>query len=218
LRSIVTGAILSFVLLNFHVGYAGAGDPVLVTRVTPQLVNNQLVVSGNFENLFSAKIVGTIQSGLPSIIQIEIKLNESSGKQIADRKFVRSISYDVWENRYTVSGDTVTFFRDFDEVKKISSRIEKLAVASVQQLRRDIQLTIQMRVAIIPISSSQGKKVSDWLLDPNQTEETLASDDRAGGFKLNLTNLISFFVGDKKQSQYSSQWQSSPSFRLVDLK
>jgi len=197
---------------------AGEGDAIRVESITPRLLNNQLVVSAKFENLFSNKIVGTIQSGLPSIIQIEIKLRDNVARQLAQRLFVRSISYNVWENRYTIRGDSTHSYSNLEAVKNASSRIDSVVIGPAEQLRTAASYQLQVRVAIIPISSIQSKKVTDWLLDPNQTEEPIASDDRAGGFKLNLSNLISYFVGERKQSQYSSDWHSSPAFRIEDLK
>jgi hypothetical protein len=206
--------------LIFIAGWAWAreGDAIRVAQITPRLSGQSLTVSAVCENLFSDKIVGTIQSGLPAIVQIEIKLKDDRNKQIARRQITRSISYNVWENRYTIAEDSARFFSELAEVKKISSRVEEAVLLSVQQLPPNMRFVIQMRAAVLPISSTQGRKVTDWLLDPNQIEESLPSEDRAGGFKLNLSNLISFFVGGKKQSQYSSDWHSSPTFRLEDLK
>ncbi|HEX9653960.1 MAG TPA: DUF4390 domain-containing protein [bacterium] len=218
MRTIVTNAIFAVLLWTSGNAHPFAGDAIRVERITPRLVNNSLTVSANFVNLFSAKIVGTIQSGLPSIIQIEVRLKENDARQVAQRQLVRSISFNVWDNRYTIRDDSTRFLSDLEEVKNVSSRLEGVVIVTAAELRTSASYQLQVRVAIVPISSSQGKKVTDWLLDPNQTEETLASDDRAGGFKLNLSNLLSFFVGDKKQSQYSSDWHGSPTFRIDDLK
>lgn len=218
MRAIATNAVFSLLLLITGIARGSEGDAIRVERIMPRISKNQLVVSATFTNLFSNKIVGTIQSGLPSIIQIEIKLRDNAARQLAHRLLVRSISYNVWENRYTIRDDSTHFYSDLEEVKRVSSSIDSVVIAPAAELRTAASYQVQLRVAIIPISSIQSKKVTDWLLDPNQTEETIASDDRAGGFKLNLSNLISYFVGEKKQSQYSSDWHSSPPFRIEDLK
>lgn len=215
---LVRNAIYFFLIVLAGWASAGEGDAIRVTQITPRLSGQSLTVSAVCQNLFSDKIVGTIQSGLPAIVQIEIKLKDDRNKQIAQRQITRSISYNVWENRYTVAEDSARFFSELEEVKKISSRVENVVLVSVQQLPPNMRFVIQVRAAILPISSTQGRKVTDWLLDPNQTEESLPSEDRTGGFKLNLSNLISFFVGGKKPSQYSSDWHSSHTFRLENLK
>jgi len=192
-------------------------ESIRVEQITPQLSNGHLTVSAVFQNLFSNKIVGTIQSGLPAIIQIEIKLLEKGGKQVARHQMARTISYNIWEERYVIHEDTAVIFTDFEKAKEFSSRLANVALVARRQLKDHASYTLQIRVGIIPISASQSEKVTDWLLDPNQTEERLASEERASGFKLNLNNLISFFVGGKKKSQYNSEWFSSKVFRLVEL-
>ncbi len=180
------------------------------------------MVSAVFQNLFSKKIVGTIQSGLPSIIQIEIRLLEGGDRQILRKQLSRTILYDIWDERYVIeSHDTIQAaqaYTDFEKVKAMTSRMENVILVPKDILNRNATYQIRMRVGIIPISSRQGDKVTDWLLNPNQTEENLASEDRSSGFKLNLSSLISLFVGGDKSSKYVSSWHSAESFNINDLK
>lgn len=200
-------------------GFAGNEKTLRVERIKPELVNGYLTVSANFQNLFSERITGTIQSGLPSVIQIEIKLMKNSNQLVKRKQIVHSISYDIWDELYSINTeDSTEIYKDFTTAKKISSRLEKSALIAANLLTSQDRYSIHIRVGIIPISSKQGAKIADWLLDPNQTEENLASEERASGFKLNLSNLVSFFVGGKKRSRYSSDWFTSETFFLNDLK
>ncbi|MFQ5770837.1 MAG: DUF4390 domain-containing protein, partial [bacterium] len=204
--------------LNSTANFAGDGD-IRVNQIAPKLMNHYLTVSADFQNLFSNKIIGTIQSGLPSIVQIEIKLIAAGHKQVTRKQMVRSISYNLWEERYAIkSADTTAIYADFAEVQKMSNYLENVALIKSNLLNENTEYFIQIRVEIVPISTRQGEKVTDWLLDPNQTEEDLASDERSSGFKLNLSKLVSFFVGGKKHSRYSSDWFSSKIFQIKDLK
>jgi len=217
LRASVTTFV--FLLISLNVSYLSGQEKesIRIEQITPQLSDGHLTVSAVFQNLFSNKIVGTIQSGLPAIIQIEIQLLEKGGKQVARQQTARTISYNIWEERYVIHEDTAVVFTDFEKAKEFSSRLENAAVVARNKLKDEVTYYLQIQVGIIPISASQSEKVTDWLLDPNQTEERLASEERASGFKLNLNNLISFFVGGKKKSQYNSEWFSSKVFRIGDL-
>jgi hypothetical protein len=207
------------IALNSHRGFPGEGGEIRVQNIEPSLNQNYLAVSAVFQNLFSPKIVGTIQSGLPSIIEIEIKLLQEDKRSVLHKRFTRTISYNIWEERYTInSEDTTNTFYDFEEAKKFSSEFKNLALIEKNNLDENAKYKFLIRVGIIPISTMQAEKVTDWLRDPNQSEEYLASDDRASGFKLNLNKLVSFFVGNKKRSQYSSSWYSSDAFRIKELK
>ncbi len=216
----ITNSLL-FCLLSFS-GWAyllaGDGNIIKVDQIVPQLNQGYLTVSADFQNLFSEKIIGTIQSGLPSIVQIEIKLVATENKQIVRRQIVCSISYNIWQERYSIIyEDTAEIYSDFTEARKRSSHLKNVTLITSKFLNKKLNYNIQIRVSIIPISSRQSDKINDWLLDPNQTEESLASDERASGFKLNLSNLVSLFVGGKKRSRYSSDWYSSKTFRISDL-
>lgn len=220
MRKFVTGSfILILISVTFPLlAFVQAGSEILVERITPGLSGDSLVVSADFKNLFSRKIVGTIQSGLPSIVEIQIKLFEGT-KQIVRKPISRSIEFDVWEERYRVrSPDTTQVYFEFEQVKQAANRLMNVFLISKALLAATKNYTIQIRVGIIPISAHQANKVSYWLENPNQSEEAIASDNRSSGFSLNINKLVSFFVNKKKGSQFSSKWFSSRSFRLAELK
>ncbi len=219
MRKFVTESFI-FILISVtfpSLVFAQAGGEIRVERITPGLSGDSLVVSADFKNLFSKKIVGTIQSGLPSIVEIQIKLLGGT-KQIVRKPISRSIEFDVWEERYVVrSQDTTEVYFDFEQVKQAANRLLNVVLISKGLLTATQNYTIQIRVGIVPISAHQANKVSYWLENPNQTEEAVASDNRASGFSLNINKLVSFFVSNKKGSQFSSKWFSSRPFRLTEL-
>lgn len=204
--------------LDSTLALAEDDNKIRVRQITPELANGYLKVSVNFENLFSDRIVGTIQSGLPSIIQIEIKLYDSRNKSIFRKLISKTISYDIWEERYSIkNADTSTTFTEFEEVKHNGSRLRNETLTESKNLDENSDYTLRIRVGIIPISARQAEKVTDWLLDPNQTEEYLASENRSSGWQLNINKLVSFFVSSRKKSHYTSEWYSSSKFRIRDL-
>jgi len=191
---------------------------IRVEQIVPSLRNDTLAVSARFTNLFSKKIIGTIQSGLPSIIQIELRLLDSRKNQLARRHISKSIAYDIWDEKYKIrhDGGEVTLAR-FEQVRAVSAILEKEGLISRRKLATAGPYVCQVRVGIIPISARQAERVTDWLLDPNETEERVASENRTSGFELNISKLLSFFVSKKKGSKYISPWFSSKPFRLHDL-
>lgn len=130
----------------------------------------------------------------------------------------KNIEYNLWEERYTIrSADTTLTYEDFDQVKRLTSKITNEPLRPRRDLSAGKLYRIEIRVGIIPISARQANKVSDWLQNPNQTEEVVASDNRSSGFSLNINKLVSFFVNNKKGSQFRSKWFSSRVFRLSEL-
>ncbi len=219
MSSVVTKTVtLSLIaLLSGPLAFAQSDD-IWVERIAPVLQDSVLAVSVEVKNLFSPRITGTIQSGLPSIIQIEIRLEDDGGQEVAYKFISRQISYDIWEERYTVDGgDTVLVFSEFDSVMAFGRRLDLEALTPVAELDARQTYVVQVRAGIVPISTRQAERVSDWLLDPNQTEERIASEQRSSGFELNLNKLVSFFVNRNSKPDFASSWFSSRKFRIYDL-
>lgn len=211
------------ILISFLAGpllaHTGNGGDIRIDQIQPAIVNTKLAVSARFHNLFSPRIVGTIQSGLPSVVKIDIKLLDARKKNVWHKKVVHSISYNIWEERYFIrDSDSTQTYTSLDTLKRCASRLNRELLLPVARLSRFTSYFIKMRVEIVPISVSQGEKVADWLSNPNQTEESLASQERSSGFKVNLSKLVSFFVERKKPSQFSSSWFPSKFFKIEDLK
>jgi len=210
--------ILAFTL-HFNTVYAVDGEEICVEDIQPNLIEGNLTCSAKFKNLFSRKIIGMIQSGLASIIQIEVKLLESGKKSVYREKFVRTISYNLWEERYTIqSEDTTIIINEIDAAIQIGSRIEDKVLVNDSLLQTTFNYAIQVRVQIIPISMPQGDKISDLMENPTQTEEALASQERSSGFQFNVSSLVSFFAGRNKPQEYRSGWHTSKPFRIDDLR
>ncbi len=198
--------------------FPGEGSKIRIREIVPGMSGGFVTVSAQFQNLFSNRIIGTIQSGLPSVIQVEVNLKDDRDRRVARRRISQTIFFDIWEERYTVRRpDSVAVFAKIDDVKRAAGMLENEVLLSADQLPQSENYSIQIRVGIIPISSSQAEKVTDWLLDPNQTEEYLASDNRSSGFELNLNRLVSFFVSSRKKSNYASEWFFSEKFTIGDL-
>ncbi len=209
-----------FVTLTCSLGASGwaADGPIRVRHIVPSRLDTNLTVSAVFENLFSDKIVATIQSGLPSIVQVELKLEEMGGRTVMRKRLGRRIAYDIWNEVYTVEDeDSSRTCRTLEEVKSLGNRLNQRALIALRKLDSRKTYRLEVRVGIVAISAQQSRKVSDWILNPNQTEEAVASQDRTAGFKFTLGNLVSFFMGEGKGSRYVSDWYTSPAFRLPDL-
>lgn len=193
-------------------------EPISIESIVPHLAYGNLALSAKFKNLFSRRIVGTIQSGLPSVIQAEIRLLDSAKRSVVRKHITRTIIYDLWDELYTLrSPDTSLTFNKFEAVQASGSQIDSLLLTPRSQLSMQQKYRVQLRVSIIPITARQAEKVTDWLQTSSQTQEVLASDDRTSSFQLNLNKLVSFFVSSRKRSVFESDWFESRVFSLSEL-
>jgi len=208
-----TSVIILFVLLPLN-GRKVLSDSkeIRVEQISPFFQNDSLAVSARFVNLFSSKVTGTIQSGLPAIVQIEIKL-ESGRKKIFRKSVTKTIEYNIWENRYKVScNNQVSFFSDFERVRKSTCDLRNQQFIHKQNLISGKPYVLQIRVSVTPISELSASLFTFWLRESN--ELGLILDSKKARSNFNLNNLIWFFINRKKPSQYRSGWRSSKTFRL----
>lgn len=217
-KGLVCGFVAHFAIVPvIDRGYGQESREIRVVSIKPGLDNGFLTVSALIQGVFSPRIVSTIQSGLPSMVEIEVQVLTGKKSKVR-RRILRAISYNIWEERYRIeSEDSVMNLSDFNQVKQIASRLDRVRLVRQRLLDRGAQHSIRIRVGVTPISVRQGQKVVDWLREPDQTEEDVASEERSSSFRFDLSRLISFFVGGNKSRPNRSRWYSSAKFRLSDL-
>ena len=195
----------------------GATDEIRVNSVESAIDDGWLSVSAQFKNLFSDKTISTIQSGLPSFVHIEYRLIDFDDEQVFEGVRAYSISYDVWDERYTIqTEDTTLVLFDFESVEDFGRDFKHRTRIDHISLDQRSEYAVQIRIQIIPISAEQGDRVSEWLENPNDTGRLVASDTRSNKVSLNLNKVVSFLVGRTKQSRNMSEWAASKPFRIVD--
>lgn len=190
---------------------------VRVKEITPALVGGNLVLNLRIENLFTPKIVGTIQSGLPSIVQIHIQLLENQRVRLFDKSIFKRITYNIWDEYYTVECDTVIEkVRNFEALKVKSSLLRNLVLLARKRLNPASHYLLRIRAGISPISAIQSHKFNSWLRESRTTQSEIVSDERSSGFRLNISNLVSFFIGNDHRRKSRSAIEEF-TFQLMDL-
>ncbi|MFQ5631963.1 MAG: DUF4390 domain-containing protein [bacterium] len=211
----ILGLLQSFLI--FAHAAAGSNPEIKVREVIPTIRENKLFVNVRIENLFSPKVVGTIQSGLPSVVFVELTLQEINGRRILRKRILQSISYNIWEERYTIQRDsTEESLQDFSLVKEHSSTIKEIYLIGARFLRAGAKYSVKVRAGISPISSLQSEKLSSWLQESDETQSDIVAQERSSGFKFNLSKLVSILVGGNKRSGNSSP-EHVFEFRLADI-
>ncbi len=222
LKIIFTTKIWRVLLLSFWAisithcpGNASDKTEIVVAKIQPEIIEKQFAISASIENLFSRKIVSTIQSGLSSIIRFEINVAESGGPTIFDKSIIYSISYDIWDERYQIEkSDTTIYFDTFEQATSHGSAISGLKLFHSGLLDAGKIYYIKIRAQILPISAEQGHKAVEWLRNPEQPDEILLSGGRTSGFQLNVDKMLSFFIGRKSRLQHRSDWFKSRHFSI----
>jgi Domain of unknown function (DUF4390) len=202
-------------LLFLLAGEVTAQAPRVVSIIAKP-VEQHLTVSVQLADLFSPKIANTIRSGLPAVIRFDFRLVEEPNREA--RQITRSVRilYDVWSERYRIAANgQEQIATTFMEMEKICASFEDSKFFPLAQLSPQKTYRLRLQVAVIPISAKQDQQLRDWLEASDATEESVPGEDRATGFRLNLSKLVSFFWGKKERPFGTSEWAESAPFRVA---
>jgi hypothetical protein len=109
---------------------------------------------------------------------------------------------------------TIAIACNFAEMQKICERIEDSSLVALNRLSSQKTYRLRLQIAVIPISTKQHQQLQDWLTASDDTEESSPGEDRSAGFRFNISQFFSFFVGKKERPFGTSEWILSPPFRL----
>ncbi|RMD98642.1 MAG: DUF4390 domain-containing protein [Calditrichaeota bacterium] len=206
-----------FLLLLRVDAAARADGNIKIDSVKAIYRDGKLWLKFQIDHLFTPRVVGTIQSGLPAIVELEVKLYRNKHRQIRHKRLFIKIAYNIWNERFIIQAqDTTKILTDFEKTKREASRINRLLLANALPPEANARFLVKIRASITPISSLQNQKLAGWLQEADQTSEDITSSERSSGFKLNISKLISFFVGDQRKRGNVSEWFEY-AFQLSDL-
>ncbi|KAA3616027.1 MAG: hypothetical protein DWQ05_09725 [Calditrichaeota bacterium] len=160
---------------------------------------------------FSEKVSGTIQSGLPSVLEIELLVRDRNDKNIGENRIIRRISYNIWDEKYRIdSPDTSLFFTLFADLQNTCLLLKSTPFITRNKLDENHLAQIYVRGTLRLISSSQSRKLAGWLDASAQAPETISSDESSSGFRLNFSALVSLFMGNSPERRTNAPWQQFP--------
>jgi hypothetical protein len=175
-----------------------------------------IIARVRLENLFAPKIVSTIRSGLPAIVQHDFRLQAENGKEKARALQSLEVRYDIWAQRFRLAfPDTVRFAATFDEAEKMLRDFEIPALFT-PVLDRSSAFRLRLRVAVIPISAEQNRQLLERLAANDSETGNTTTEAGRSGFSLDLSSLISFFFAGEERAYGASAWAASPLFRWME--
>ncbi len=213
--------ILVFIIFMSVRLWADDDRQIYIERIKPAIADGHLSVSAEFSNLLSKKMQATIQSGLTSIVKVDITVYDHKGEslfggkdKVASLTALSSISYNIWDEFYYVKNpDTALVFDNLEDARQHIGRL-KIPIINVSQLEQSTTYSIRMRVEIIPIAADfdQVNAILNESMD-----EKITPVQKSQGFTLNMNNLLSLFGRKSIKGENMSQWFSSNAFTRSDL-
>ncbi|NIM18672.1 MAG: DUF4390 domain-containing protein [Candidatus Latescibacteria bacterium] len=199
-------AIAFFVLFQLW-GSTASGEE---TEARPTILAVRLYISDGMltsdvksTGLFSDQIVGTVQSGLPAIVELYYSLDARNNGSVKKGIFSYELCYDVWDDRYSIEAtDTTAFYPTFDALRQAVQHIRNLALAPVHEIATNKEYSVRLGVTVNPLSGSDRQKITGWLGETVRGKSTESWREQV----LNLNDLIKHFFARRKTGTNQSEW------------
>jgi hypothetical protein len=164
--------------------------------------------------LLSDRIVGTIQSGLPAVVELFYLLVESGGGTVAEGMQSYSLEYDVWDDRYFVkSTNSRTPLPTLEAMRSMVEGMRNISLVPVDRMIQERSYFVRMSVAVNPIQGTDKRRMEGWVRENVKS----GTEDSWHEQVLNVNDLISHFFSREEGSARISEWFDSPLFRPSEL-
>jgi len=167
------------------------------------------------DNLFTERIVGTVQSGLPAVVELLYTMHDARDKRVRRGLHSYELVYDVWDDAYTLNrGDTLVVFGGFDALRAAMERLQGVAVAPVADLEADQRYTVDFSIAVYPLRGTEEEQIVGWV-----DEQVLGQSSRAWHERvLNVGDLIHGLFSRDSDRSVRSDWYRTAAFTPSTLR
>lgn len=201
--------------------WAGTGD-LFAQEPRPEITDITLAADSEFvaldvtcTGLFSERIIGTVQSGLPAVVDLLYYFTDRGGGVLAEDVSSFALQYDVWDDIYFIeSPDTTRSFPSFATMQQAIERIQHLKLVPLKALKPDRSYRVHMSIIVNPLKGIDRTRIADWVSDNVRTRV----DDSWREQVLNLNNLISHFFSREREVVNQSAWYRSEYFKPDSLR
>jgi hypothetical protein len=185
---------------------AAAEERPIIADAEVYVSGDRIVCDVRCDGLLSERIAGTVQSGLPAVIELLYSVEARDGKAVSNGIHSYELLYDVWDDIYSIrSGDSTVTFEDFDAMGRSIERLQRVPLVSVAAADTSREYSVSLTVAVHPLRGSETRRVEGLVSDAVGAR----SHDSWREQVLNINDLISrFFSRDKGTSNRSDVYRT----------
>jgi hypothetical protein len=167
------------------------------------------------KGLFSEKIIGTVQSGLPAVIELFYQMMAGSEGTVLRGVHSYSLGYDVWDDVYSISAeDSVEHFTTFDAMRLAIENLRNVPIVPIADIAAELEYSISMSLAVNPLQGSDKRKIEGWVSDNMRSDQDKTRREQV----LNLNDLINHFFTREDIPANRSEWFETPIFKPAELR
>ena len=191
--------------------YAAGGESArpAITGAKVFLAGDKIVSTVTTTGLFSEEIVGTVQSGLPAVVELLYSLVGRDNKTLDAGIHTIELRYDVWENVYSAERvDTTSRFSSFAAMASAVQTLRRVTIVPLSALRPNTEYAIRLSVAIHPLQGRGQEEIAGWVGEHVRS----GSEGSLREQVLNLNDLIEHFFARDKSPANRSDWYRTEFF------
>lgn len=160
-------------------------------------------------DLLDERTMQTIESGFPGVCLYLLRLEDRSGRLVAERSVERSLRYDPWKDHYLLTSEDDSLA--LPTLAAADSAISCLAncdLCPTSLLRSTEEYQLSLQIAVKPLASDRGGGLFGHVSDRGADPDGVAFD------------LQALFGRAAQEKSVSGQviGRSSPFFRAADLR
>lgn len=207
------GVLVACALCAHAAGVALAAERPEVTGARLYVSHQRIVSDLDCAHLFSEQIVGTVESGLPAVVELAWRLVDDDGDDVRRGVQAFGLRYDVWDDVYSLErGDTTFAFTSFDALRGAVEHLQRVPVVAVHDIRAGGVYAVEFAVAVHPLRGSEQQRIVGWV------DDTVRGSDASWREQLlNVNDLIHRFFSRDRDASNQSDWFRSILFTPASL-
>jgi hypothetical protein len=194
-------------------GFA-AGDRPEVSSADVYVAGGTIMSDLHCGGLFSEEIVGTVQSGLPAVVELLYVVTSRADETVKRGIHSYELRYDVWEDVYTVGrSDSSSSYSSFEAMSGAVEALRGVSIIPLTRLDARAEYSISFSIAVHPLRGMEKEKLEGWVGETVGGRESGAWHEQV----LNLNELIKRFFSRGKETSKRSEWFRTGFFSPRDL-
>ncbi len=181
---------------------------------------DSLRVDFSIQGVWEEKLAKTLLAGVPLTIHLNFNLLNIEEQVIYQKSFKSELNYDVWEEKFTLQEMPIfpSIFYHLSELKTAFESVEHIGLVPLHLLHSEEMYRVGIDFIVLLPHKKQKQDLQRWMETTEQTEEEFASGERSTGFRLNINQLVQFFLSHDQKSEEFRVYGVSTPFTLSDVK
>lgn len=200
--------VILFVCLAGAAAVSAAEERPAIVGIELYAERGYLMADITSRGLFSERITGTVESGLPAVVDLFYHLVGPGGSSVEGGVRSYSLEYDVWDDVYSVSGpDSIFHPPSLEAMRSLIEHMKSISLVPLEKMVPRRTYFIQMRIAVSPLQGTDRREMEGWVMKNVESRGSSWHEH-----VLNINELIERFFSRDDDPEMRTEWFKSAGF------